>query len=174
MAITEYSCDILIIGGSAGGTAAALAAADRGAQVCLIEVTNWLGGQLTSQGVCTPEVVTALTILFTPRSVASTGLSGDTNLAVVRGRHSLGAFARAEARSFAASAPSTRVRATITVGLRKACLGGDGSQLGQTRGAGEDCSSEVAPGGKIGSFPSRGGARHQAGSVIGTDSGRRT
>jgi hypothetical protein len=48
-------CDILIVGGSAGGTAAALAAAGRGATVCLLEETDWLGGQLTVQGVCTPD-----------------------------------------------------------------------------------------------------------------------
>ena len=48
-------CDILVAGGSAGGTAAALAAAAAGASVCLLEETEWLGGQLTVQGVCTPD-----------------------------------------------------------------------------------------------------------------------
>ena len=48
-------CDILIVGGSAGGTAAALAAASLGATVFLLEETDWLGGQLTTQGVCTPD-----------------------------------------------------------------------------------------------------------------------
>ena len=47
--------DVLIVGGSAGGTAAAMAAAEAGASVCLIEETDWLGGQLTAQGVCTPD-----------------------------------------------------------------------------------------------------------------------
>ncbi len=47
--------DLLIVGGSAGGTAAALAAAEAGASVCLVEETDWLGGQLTTQGVCTPD-----------------------------------------------------------------------------------------------------------------------
>lgn len=47
--------DILIIGGTAGGTAAALAAAEAGMSVCLVEETSWLGGQLTTQGVCTPD-----------------------------------------------------------------------------------------------------------------------
>jgi hypothetical protein len=47
--------DVLIIGGTAGGTAAALAAAEAGVSVCLIEETDWLGGQLTTQGVCTPD-----------------------------------------------------------------------------------------------------------------------
>jgi hypothetical protein len=47
--------DVLIIGGTAGGTAAAMAAAEAGASVCLVEETDWLGGQLTTQGVCTPD-----------------------------------------------------------------------------------------------------------------------
>ena len=48
-------CDVLIVGGGTGGTAAALAAAENGAHVCLLEQTYQLGGQLTSQGVCTPD-----------------------------------------------------------------------------------------------------------------------
>ena len=51
----NISCDILIVGGTAGGTAAALAAAGAGTHVCLLEETDWLGGQLTTQGVCTPD-----------------------------------------------------------------------------------------------------------------------
>jgi hypothetical protein len=47
--------DVLVVGGSAGGTAAAMAAAEAGVSVCLIEETDWLGGQLTTQGVCTPD-----------------------------------------------------------------------------------------------------------------------
>ncbi len=48
-------CDVLIVGGGTGGTAAALAAAENGAIVCLLEESQQLGGQLTSQGVCTPD-----------------------------------------------------------------------------------------------------------------------
>ena len=44
-------CDILIVGGGTGGVAAALAAARSGKQVHLIEETDWIGGQLTAQGV---------------------------------------------------------------------------------------------------------------------------
>lgn len=52
---TQIKCDILIVGASAGGCAAALAAAEAGASVCLLEAGTWIGGQLTSQGVCTPD-----------------------------------------------------------------------------------------------------------------------
>jgi hypothetical protein len=47
----EESCDVLVVGGSTGGTSAALAAARAGLHVCLTEETSWLGGQMTSQGV---------------------------------------------------------------------------------------------------------------------------
>ncbi|MEM8532010.1 MAG: FAD-dependent oxidoreductase [Chloroflexota bacterium] len=46
-----YECDIAIIGGGLSGVAAALAAAEAGTQVVLSEPTNWIGGQVTSQGV---------------------------------------------------------------------------------------------------------------------------
>lgn len=42
--------DIAIIGGGMGGVAAALAACEAGASVLLSEPTDWLGGQMTSQG----------------------------------------------------------------------------------------------------------------------------
>src|SRR5437660_7521016 len=44
-------CEILIVGGGTGGVAAALAAARNGRRVVLLEETDWLGGQLTAQGV---------------------------------------------------------------------------------------------------------------------------
>ncbi len=47
----EIECEVLVVGGGTGGVAAALAAARRGRRVCLTEETDWLGGQLTSQGV---------------------------------------------------------------------------------------------------------------------------
>jgi len=49
--------DVLIVGGGLGGVSAALGAASLGASVLLVEKGNWLGGQLTSQGVCTPDEV---------------------------------------------------------------------------------------------------------------------
>ncbi len=47
----DIDCEVLVAGGGTGGVAAALAAARRGRRVCLIEETDWLGGQLTAQGV---------------------------------------------------------------------------------------------------------------------------
>ncbi|HKQ27195.1 MAG TPA: FAD-dependent oxidoreductase [Burkholderiales bacterium] len=49
--VRDIPCDILIVGGGTGGVAAAIAAARRGRNVVLTEETDWLGGQMTSQGV---------------------------------------------------------------------------------------------------------------------------
>lgn len=49
--MTEINADMVVIGGSLGGVAAALAAARRGHRVVLVEETDWLGGQLTAQAV---------------------------------------------------------------------------------------------------------------------------
>src|SRR5688572_9161710 len=49
--IENIECEILVVGGGTGGVAAALAAAEAGRRVVLVEETDWLGGQLTSQGV---------------------------------------------------------------------------------------------------------------------------
>ncbi|MFZ4815475.1 MAG: FAD-dependent oxidoreductase [Phototrophicaceae bacterium] len=48
--VVERATDILIVGGSVGGVAAALAALRMGYRVTLTEETSWIGGQLTSQG----------------------------------------------------------------------------------------------------------------------------
>ncbi|MCG0240120.1 MAG: FAD-dependent oxidoreductase [Firmicutes bacterium] len=45
------TCDILVVGGGTGGTAAALRASSMGRRVVITEETRWLGGQMTSQGV---------------------------------------------------------------------------------------------------------------------------
>ncbi|MBD2103291.1 FAD-dependent oxidoreductase [Leptolyngbya sp. FACHB-261] len=44
-------CEILIAGGGLGGVAAALEALSLGRQVCMTEITDWLGGQVSTQGV---------------------------------------------------------------------------------------------------------------------------
>lgn len=46
-----WECEVAVIGGSLGGIAAASHAMLTGAQTCLIELTPWLGGQISSQGV---------------------------------------------------------------------------------------------------------------------------
>lgn len=47
----ELKVDILIVGGSLGGCAAAIAATSLGKKVIMTEETDWIGGQLTSQAV---------------------------------------------------------------------------------------------------------------------------
>lgn len=44
-------CDVLIVGGGTGGCAAAMAATSLGLHTIMVEETDWIGGQLTSQGV---------------------------------------------------------------------------------------------------------------------------
>lgn len=51
MKSTASQIDALIIGGGLGGIAAALSLLERGFRVTLVEETDWLGGQLSSQAV---------------------------------------------------------------------------------------------------------------------------
>lgn len=44
-------CEFVIVGGSTSAVSAALSAAETGVSVCLIEPTNWPGGQITMEGV---------------------------------------------------------------------------------------------------------------------------
>ena len=46
-----WECEVAVIGGSLGGIAAAAHAMQAGATTCLIELTPWLGGQISSQAV---------------------------------------------------------------------------------------------------------------------------
>ena len=47
----EFSADLVIAGGGLGGVAAALGALRNGLTVILTEETDWIGGQLSQQGV---------------------------------------------------------------------------------------------------------------------------
>ncbi len=47
----ELKADVIIIGGGMGGCAAALACCRNGLSVIMTEETNWIGGQLSQQGV---------------------------------------------------------------------------------------------------------------------------
>ena len=47
----ELAADVVVAGGGLGGCAAALAALRNGLRVILTEETDWIGGQLTQQGV---------------------------------------------------------------------------------------------------------------------------
>lgn len=47
----EIACDVLVVGGGTGGVAAAWATARAGFKTCLTEETDWIGGQLTAQGI---------------------------------------------------------------------------------------------------------------------------
>ncbi len=47
----SVSCDVIVAGGTTAALAAALTAAREGAQTCLLEPTDWPGGQMTAGGV---------------------------------------------------------------------------------------------------------------------------
>ena len=49
--VQEVECEILIAGGGLGGVAAAYDSLRLGRQVCMTEITDWIGGQATAQGV---------------------------------------------------------------------------------------------------------------------------
>jgi hypothetical protein len=46
-----WQCEVVVVGGSLGGVAAASQSMKSGVRTCLIEVTPWFGGQISSQGV---------------------------------------------------------------------------------------------------------------------------
>jgi heterodisulfide reductase subunit A-like polyferredoxin len=50
LAARELRADVVIVGASLGGCAAAIAALRNGLQVVMTEETDWIGGQLTSGG----------------------------------------------------------------------------------------------------------------------------
>ncbi|MEM6256147.1 MAG: FAD-dependent oxidoreductase [Cyanobacteria bacterium P01_D01_bin.156] len=51
----HLTTEVLVVGGGTGGTAAAIQAAQLGAQVLLVSEWPWLGGMLTSAGVTAPD-----------------------------------------------------------------------------------------------------------------------
>jgi hypothetical protein len=53
--MNELQADVLVVGGSTGGTAAAIQAARRGANTVLVSEFPWVGGMLTSAGVSAPD-----------------------------------------------------------------------------------------------------------------------
>jgi len=53
--MADQTYDIVIVGGSLGGCAAALSAGSTPCSVCLIEASGWLGGQYSAQGVTKPD-----------------------------------------------------------------------------------------------------------------------
>lgn len=63
-----WECEVVVVGGSLGGVAAASHAMQTGAQTCLIELTPWLGGQISSQGVSAIDESRAMRLLqnFSP------------------------------------------------------------------------------------------------------------
>jgi FAD dependent oxidoreductase len=50
-AAQQVSCDLLVAGGGLSGTAAAYEALLVGKTVCMTEITDWVGGQISAQGV---------------------------------------------------------------------------------------------------------------------------
>jgi hypothetical protein len=46
----EVSCEILVVGGGLAGAATAYEGLQAGRTVCLTEITDWVGGQISSQG----------------------------------------------------------------------------------------------------------------------------
>lgn len=53
--VEKLTADVLVVGGGTGGTVAAIQAARRGAKTVLVSEFPWLGGMLTSAGVCAPD-----------------------------------------------------------------------------------------------------------------------
>ena len=64
----EETCEILVIGGGLAGAATAYEALLAGRTVCITEITDWVGGQISSQGTSAlDERGTQRSLLFYPR-----------------------------------------------------------------------------------------------------------
>ncbi|WP_040483817.1 FAD-dependent oxidoreductase [Lyngbya aestuarii] len=64
----EVACDILVVGGGLAGSATAYEALLAGRTVCMTEITDWVGGQISSQGTSAlDERATQRSLLYFPR-----------------------------------------------------------------------------------------------------------
>lgn len=64
----EVACEILVVGGGLAGAATAYEALLSGRTVCLTELTDWVGGQISSQGTSAlDERATQRQLLYYPR-----------------------------------------------------------------------------------------------------------
>ncbi len=64
----EVECELLVVGGGLAGAAASYEALLLGKTVCLTEITDWVGGQISSQGTSAlDERITQRSQLFFPR-----------------------------------------------------------------------------------------------------------
>ncbi len=64
----EETCDILVAGGGLAGAATAYEGLRAGRTVCMTEITDWVGGQISSQGTSAlDERETQRSLLFYPR-----------------------------------------------------------------------------------------------------------
>ncbi len=64
----EETCDILVVGGGLSGAATAYEGLLAGKTVCLTEITDWVGGQISAQGTSAlDERPTQRSLLFYPR-----------------------------------------------------------------------------------------------------------
>ncbi len=51
----KVECDLLVVGGGLAGSAAAHEGLLAGKTVCLTEITDWVGGQISAQGNLRPR-----------------------------------------------------------------------------------------------------------------------
>ena len=74
-------CDVVVIGGSVAGLSAAVTAAKEGANTCLLEPTDMLGGQMTSNGIPALDFSSEHCDAQTPFNTSKDPSTQDINLA---------------------------------------------------------------------------------------------
>lgn len=70
----KETCDVVVTESSVGGVMAALQSAAQGAKTCLVSSTDWLGGQMSTRGICAidaPHQLGALNRYFLANFVES-------------------------------------------------------------------------------------------------------